>query len=121
MAQTMNNIELTRAFQLLQGQIQHLENRLGSNKRKVEQDVATVMAAANSMSEALKAEVQPEVDKITPIMNAISNLQNQITAHCAMLEKAKDVYSDLVQRRGECENKVNQLIPDSKQTHDAAQ
>ena len=54
MAQTMNNIELTRAVQILQGQISNLENRLGANIPKVEQDVATVMAATKPMIKALK-------------------------------------------------------------------
>ena len=65
-------------------------------------------------------EVQPEVDKISPIMNTITNLQDQITAERARLEKAESMHSDLVQGRREYENKVNQLIADAKQTHDAA-
>ena len=66
-AQTMNNLELTRALQLLQGQMQHLENLLGVNIPKIEQDVAT---AAKKMFDALKAEVQPEDDEVPLIIEA---------------------------------------------------
>ena len=55
MAQTMNNIELTRAIQILQGQISDLENRLGANIPKVEQYLATVMEKTEAMFEAMKA------------------------------------------------------------------
>ena len=71
------------------------------------------MTAAKSMFEALKPEVQPEVDKISPIMNTIANLQDQITAERASHDKAESMYSDSVQGRSEHENNVNQLIADA--------
>ena len=67
MAHTIHKLELTRAIQLLQGQISDLESRLAANIPKVEQDVSTVMEAAKSMFEALKAEVQPEENQIPPL------------------------------------------------------
>lgn len=121
MAQTMNNIELARTSQILQNQISDLENRLGANIPKVEQDVATIKEATKPMFEALKAEVQPEVDKISLIMNTVSSLQDQMTAERARLDTAESMYVDLTKGRSDYENKVNQLISEVKQTHDKAQ
>ena len=100
-AQTMNNLELTRALQILQGQMTDLESRLAANIPKVEQDVASVRAAAESMFAALRADVQPEVDKIGPITNTLTNLQEQITAERIRLDGAESLYAGLEPGRSE--------------------
>ena len=78
-------------------------------------DVAQVMAAAKSKFEALKAEVQPDVDKTTQILSTVSSLQDQMTAERARLDTAESMYVDLTKGRSEYENKVNQLISEAKQ------
>ena len=120
-AQTWNNLELTRAIQMLQGQISDLETLLSANIPKVEQDVAQTRAAAESMFAALRAEVQPEVDKIGPIMTTMSNLQDQITAERVRIDGAESTYAGLANGRIEYEGKINQLVADAGQLSDTVQ
>ena len=127
-AQTWNNLELTRAIQMLQGQISDLETRLSANIPKVEQDLAQTRAAAEGMFAALRAEVQPEVDKIGTIITTVSGLQDQLTAERVRVDGAESTYAGLVNGKAEyeskinqLESKVNQLIADAGQISDTVQ
>ena len=112
-AQTWNNLELTRAIQMLQGQISDLETRLSANIPKVEQDLAQTRAAAEGMFAALRAEVQPEVDKIGTIITTMSNLQDQITAERVRIDGAESTYAGLANGRIEYEGKISQLVAEA--------
>ena len=121
MAATMNNMELTRAYQQLSSQINEIANRLATAIPKIEQDVLNSESDIKIMFESLKAEFKPNVDRVPMVIERIGNLQEQITGEQARLKTAEAMVTELVNGRSECENKVNQSLRELKQIHDTVQ
>ena len=93
-------------FLVLQGPIRDLETRPAANIAKVE---------------ALQAEGQPEVDKIPSVVKTITHFQEKITAERDRLGKAEPLVSEMMRGRKEYEDKVIQILVDSKEAQDMVQ
>ena len=117
----MNNMELTRGYQQLLGQIQEITSRLAQAIPKIEQDVANSENDIKTMFESLKAEFKPNVDNVPILIDTVNSLQEQITGEAARLKKAEALVLEMQDGRTEYEQKVNQSLKDLKQIHDTVQ
>ena len=117
----MNNMELTRSYHQLAGQVNDLASRLAQAIPKIEQDVANSENDIKTMFESLKAEFKPNVDNVPLLIDTSKNLQEQITGEATRLAKAETLVVEMQAGRTEYEQKVNQSLTELKRIHDTVQ
>ena len=117
----MNNLQLTRAFHLMQAQVNDLDGRLQANIPKVETDVANIVIDVKTMFDALKAEFKPEIDRVPAIIEAMKKLEEQVEAEKLRMKAAKDMVFELRNGRKETDDNITKIVNDFNGMKDTVQ
>ena len=100
MAGTMNNMELTRAVEVLNqqltvvnGQVTDLSNRLHVAVPDMNTNIQTSADALTSMFNAIKSVIQPVIDQFQPLQNSVIAFHTEASSRYQQLQRLGETWT----------------------------